>query len=390
MSVTLIGCGCGSLTREAADAIREAGLLVGSARLLSAYGEGKRCAEAVAAREIAAALDASDADACVLFSGDSGFYSGARLLLPLLGGRDVRVLPGISSVQAFAARLGESWQDWRLCSAHGVACDPVAEVCRGQRVFFLTGGRQDPAALCRALTEAELGSLRVAAGEELGTERERIVRGSAKELQDMSFAPLSVLLAEPAPCAERRAPGWPDDCFLRAEGVPMTKQLLRAAAIAALGVRPDDTCWDVGAGTGSVAIELSMLCRRVYAVERESAALALAAENRRRLGAWKLRLLEGTAPEALRGLPAPDAVFVGGSGGRMKEILHTVHNANPAARICVSAVTLEGLHNSNSILRELGCETEVTQISVSRSRECGGLTMMLAQNPVYLIVGRAP
>jgi precorrin-6Y C5,15-methyltransferase (decarboxylating) len=206
----------------------------------------------------------------------------------------------------------------------------------------------------------------------------------------MSFAPLSVMLAQAAPCTERRAPGWPDDCFLRAEGVPMTKQLVRAAAIAKLGVRPEDTCWDVGAGTGSVGIELSMLCRRVYALERESAALAVAGENRRRLGAWKLRLIPGQAPEALGGLPAPDAVFVGGSGGHMREILYAVHDANPAARVCVAAVTLEGLHNAHSMLRELGMETEVTQLSVSRSRKTGELTMMLAQNGVYLITGCAP
>ena len=391
MSITLIGCGCGSLTCEAEDAIRQAGLLVGSARLLTAHGIGKRCVEAVTAQTIASALKASNEEtACVLFSGDSGFYSGARLLLPLLEGRDVRVLPGISSAQAFAAALGESWQDWRLCSAHGVDCDPVEEVCHGQKTFFLTGGKRDPAALCRELAEAGLGFLNVAVGEELGTEREHIVRGSAEQLQSVSFAPLSVMLAEAAPCADKRAPGWPDDCFLRAEGVPMTKQVLRAAAIAKLGVCPEETCWDVGAGTGSVGIELAMLCRRVYAVERESTAIKVAAENRRRLGAWKLRLIPGQAPEALKELPAPDAVFVGGSGGKMKEILYAVHHANPAARVCVAAVTLEGLHNAYTTLRELGRKTEVTQLSVSRSRETGELTMMLAQNGVYLIVGRAP
>lgn len=389
--ITLIGCGCGSLTTEAEAAIREAGLLVGSKRLLSIYGAGKHCVEAVTAQDIASALEGADGDnVCVLFSGDSGFYSGARLLLPRLEGREVRVLPGISSVQAFAARLGESWQDWRLCSAHGTYCDAVHELCFGQPVFFLTGGRLDPAALCRTLDEAGLGSLRACVGENLGTEQERIVRGSVEDLQAQRFAPLSVLLVEAAPVPERRAPGWPDGVFLRAEGVPMTKQEVRAAAIAKLGVRPGDTCWDVGAGTGSVGIELSQLCRRVFAVERDGAALAVAAENRRRLGAWRLRLIAGEAPAALGDLPAPDAVFVGGSGGHLNEILNTVHAANPAARVCVAAVTLEGLHNAHTKLRELGLRPEVTQVSVSRSHEVGELTMMRGFSSVYLIAGCAP
>ena len=391
MTITLIGCGCGSLTEEAAAAIREANLLIGSPRLLKDHGTGKRCVEAVTAEAVAAALEAGQtARACVLYSGDSGFYSGARLLLPHLTGQEVRLLPGISCLQALAARLGESWQDWRLCSAHGVDCDAVAEVCHGSPAFFLTGGRQSPEALCRQLCDAGLNFLRVTVGEKLGTAEEAVIRSSAAEAASRQFAPLSVLLAEAAPVAPARSPGWPDDAFLRVEGVPMTKQEIRAAALAKLGVGPEDTCWDIGAGTGSVGIELSMLCRRVYGVERSKTALAAAEENRRRLGAWKLRLIPGEAPEAFSDLPAPDAVFVGGSGGKLEAILRAVHSANPKARICVSAVTLESLHNSISVLRALGYQTEVTQLSVSRSRGAGESTMMLALNSVYLIVGCAP
>ena len=170
----------------------------------------------------------------------------------------------------------------------------------------------------------------------------------------------------------------------------MTKQEIRAAALAKLGVGPADVCWDIGAGTGSVSVELALLAGAVYAVEQNAGALRLAEENRRKHKAWKLRLVEGTAPEALRNLPAPDAVFVGGSGGRLRAILGAAHEANPLARICVSAVTLETLQQACEELRALGCRTEVCQIAVSRSREAGGLTMMQAQNPVWLISGTAP
>ena len=390
MTVTLIGCGCGSLTGEARAAIESAELLIGSERLLKEYGGEKAQIEAVTVSAITDALKNTDAEKiCVLYSGDSGFYSGARLLLPELAECDMRVLPGVSSVQHFAARLQKPWQDWRLCSAHGVDCDAVAAVCQGKPVFFLTGGKTGPAVICRELTEAGLGFLKAYAGDDLGTERERISEGTAAELAEGDFSPLSVLLVEPAPRPARRVPGIPDTEFLRAEKVPMTKQEVRAAILAKLALSPEDVCWDIGTGTGSVAIELALWCRAVYSVEREDAALAVAGKNRIKFGAWNLRLVQGEAPAALSKLPKPDAVFVGGSGGNLRAILETVCTANAGARICVSSITIEGLHNTYATLRELGCETEVAQLSVSRSKPAGGLTLMLAQNPVWLITGCA-
>ena len=388
MSVALIGCGCGDLTEDARAAIERAGLLIGSRRLLEQYGGDRPQIEAVTADAVMAAIRETDAEEiAVLLSGDTGFYSGARLLLPRLEDADVRVLPGISSVQLFAARLGRPWQDWLLRSAHGTDCDVLSAVCGGSPVFFLTGGRQSPAAICRELRDAGLGFLQVSVGEDLGTARERVTVGSAAELAEWSYSPLAVLLVEPAPRPPRRTPGIPDGEFCRAEKIPMTKQEVRAAALAKLAVGPEELCWDVGAGTGSVSVELALQCRAVWGVEREEAALALARENRVRHGAWNLRLVKGEAPDALIGLPKPDAVFVGGSGGKLNEILRSIHAANPAARVCVVAVTLESLHQGYTALRELGYETDVTQLAVSRGKAAGGLTLMLAQNPVFLLTG---
>ena len=226
MTVTLIGCGCGSLTEEARASINDAELLIGSKRLLCDYGDGRPQTEAVTASGIINAIRSTDAEnICVLYSGDSGFYSGSRLLLPELGEYDVRLLPGVSSVQHFAARLQKPWQDWLLCSAHGVECDAAAAVCQGRPAFFLTGGKSGPASICRELTEAGLGFLKAYAGNDLGTERERISEGTAAKLAENAFSPLSVLLVEPAPRPARRVPGIPDAEFLRAEKVPMARGL---------------------------------------------------------------------------------------------------------------------------------------------------------------------
>ena len=397
MQVTLAGLGCGTaatITGEVREALAGAEVLVGAARLLEALPETfpARRVRAVKPQEILAALRGSGCDrACVLYSGDSGFYSGARVLLPLLAEAhiDARVLPGVSSVQYLSARLRRPWQGWLLRSAHGVDCDAVEAVCQGAPVCFLTGGALGPGDLCRQLAEAGLGDLPVTVGENLSYPEERILSGTAETFAGQSFAPLSVLLAEAAPTHPRRAPGIPDGEFQRGK-VPMTKQEVRAAILGKLSVGPEDVCWDVGAGTGGVSVELALQARSVWAVERNPEALELLRANRKKFCAWKLRVAEGPAPEALRGLPAPDAVFVGGSGGELSNILQTVHDANPAARICVSAIALETLHTASERLTALGYETEITQIAVGRTRPVGQLHLLTAQNPVFLITGVAP
>lgn len=378
MKVTLIGTGCGPVPDIRADYV------VGAARLLEGY-PGRRDAATRAEDILELLLTSGCEDCAVLYSGDIGFYSGARTLLPLLAERGIEaeIQPGLSSVQVLAARLGRPWQDWALCSAHGTNCDPVAAVCRGKPAFFLTGGPDGPARLCRELTQAGLGELPVTVGENLGFQGERVLQMTASRCAEQTFAPLNVLLCEPTPRHPRRAPGIPDGEFLRAGGVPMTKQEVRAAILSKLAVGPEDVCWDVGAGTGSVSVELALQCRAVWAVEGKPEALALARSNREKFGAWNVRLAEGRAPAALEDFPTPDAVFVGGSGGELSAILEAVRRANPKARVCVSAISLETLRAAAAELRD----PEVTQISVSRSRPAGQFHLLLAQNPVFLITG---
>lgn len=388
------GCGPGTQTAELETVLAHVSVVAGPERLLKTIpAETHAWLEKICAvypQEILEAIrraEPSGGGFCVLLSGDSGFFSGARKLLPLLEDYDVRVLPGISSLQVLAARLGRPWQEWKLCSAHGVSCDPVREVCGGRPVFFLTGGKQGPAELCVQLTEAGLGDLPVVVGEDLDTDKEVVREGTAAVFAQSVFSPLSVMLAEAAPAAARRLPGFPDSMFRRSERIPMTKQAIRSVILSQLAPGPEEICWDIGSGTGSVSIELAMQAKAVYGVEQDPEALALAEQNRKMLGAWNLRLTEGTAPEALRDLPAPDAVFVGGSRGNLPGILQAVQEKNPEARICVSAIVLENAVSASSVLGELGYRTEILQIGVSRSRKVGGKHMMTAQNPVLLITG---
>ena len=255
----------------------------------------------------------------MLYSGDIGFYSGARALLPLLkeAGISFQVLPGLSSVQLLAAALGRPWQDWLLVSAHGTDCDPVGAVMQGRPVFFLTGGELGPAELCQKLARAGLGDLPVTVGEELSYPGQQVRRGTAGDFAEERFSPLSVLLAEPAPGVARRAPGFPDSWFLRGEA-PMTKREVRAAILARLDPRPGEVFWDVGAGTGSVSIELALAASRgrAYAIECGEAACGLIRQNRERLGAWNLQVVQGHAPQALEGLETAGRGVYRGHQGR--------------------------------------------------------------------------
>lgn len=390
MKCTLIGMGCGArqLTTEASEAIHTAQLLIGAKRLLELLPDtGAQKIPEYRPQEIVSLLHTHPAEeCCVLYSGDSGFYSGAAGLLPLLEGMEVRVLPGISSLQAFAAQLGEPWQEWNLCSAHGAACDPVQAVMQGKKAFFLTSGAESPGELCAELTAAGLGTLQISVGENLGGDRMQIWHGTAAECTQRTFAPLNVMLADAAPRYQRRVAGIPDEEFLR-EKVPMTKQEVRAAVLAKLAPTPEEVCWDVGAGTGSVSVELSYAAKNVWAVEQKPEAVELIRRNREKFCAWNLHVIEGTAPEVFAKLPMPDAVFVGGSGGQLREILNAAVQKNPQVRICVSAIALETLQGAVSALEQLGYAPEVTQLSVSRTRAAGSLHLLMAQNPVFLITG---
>ena len=396
MNVTLIGMGSGrpeNLTLQGLAALRQADLILGARRLLAVLPAGCTENRAAAYRpdEVAELLQTSGAENAVLvYSGDTGFYSGASSMMEKLEALGVRarVLPGLSSIQLLAAALGRPWQGWNLVSAHGRTCDPVAECMQGRPTFFLTGGSEDPATLCAQLAAEGFGDVQGVVGQCLGTPEEKLFRGSVKELAAGRFNSLSVLLVEAAEVLPRRAPGLPDEAFERGD-VPMTKQEVRAAVLAKLAVRPEDILWDVGAGTGSVSVELALAAPRgrVYAVECRPEGCALIKANREKFRTRNLVLVEGLAPDALSDLPAPDAVFIGGSKGSLAAIVDAALDKNPDARICVSAIALESLSAAVAALTAKGRTVQVSQIAVSRARAVGGLHLMMAQNPIYLITG---
>lgn len=398
--LTAIGGGTfPTLTGEALRALMQADIIFGWERTLKDLPEdvtSNRVAVKGSGtlfellREAEARRDPSIETAVVVYSGDTGFYSGARILLPKLKEADMRVevVPGVSSIQILAARLGRPWQDWNLVSAHGVDCDPVTEVMKGKTTCFLTGGATAVKELCQRLTEVGLGNLSAVLAEDLTYETENINFGTVRSLVEREAAVLNLLLVEPAPKLPLRCGGYPDSSFERGK-VPMTKREVRAVALAKLGVAPTDTVWDIGAGTGSVSVELALAAKegKAFAIECDPEALVLAKRNRERFCAWNLTVKEGTAPEGLSEWPAPEAVFIGGSRGNLSEIIDAVLTANEHARLCITSITLETLEEAVHSLKTHGIEAEVTQVAAARSSLAGSHHMLKAMNPIFIITG---
>lgn len=401
MRIALIGVGMGdgeTMTLAAAKRFREADVVLGAERLLASVPCGPQ------AHKLALALPAKIADAvransqwenvCVALSGDVGFYSGAKRLLELLHEYEPELICGVSTVQYFAARLACPWQSFHLVSAHGTECDVLAEVLNHRETMFLTGGAIAVRDIIDALRLAGLGAALVAVGENLSAPEERIVRGTVDELGGRDFAPLSVVLVENDRTFTREsvAAGIEDEAFLRGDA-PMTKREVRAMALSLLSPAAGATLYDIGAGTGSVAVEMALLARRgrVYAVEREAGSRELIESNKERFGVYNMHIVAGTAPDALASLPPPDAAFIGGSGGKMREIVAALLERNPTVRIVASAVTLESLAAAVESMTELGMRNvEATQIAATRTVSRGGYRMFNAMNPVFLIGGGGP
>lgn len=406
--VTIIGVGPGNpdlLSRAALDAIGIADVVIGAHRALVGIDvppDVVRC-ELVKTADIVAALTdaASWQRAVVVMTGDVGLFSGARRLVEALSGDarvDVRVIPGISSASYLAARLGRPWQDWRFASAHGVACDIVAEAERAGELFLVTSGGEDPSRLSGELVQAGFGDARVTVAERLSYPDERITCATASEIAGQTFDDLNVMLIEFAggagsPANSRwpyASSGIPDELFIRGD-VPMTMQEVRAVALAKLRLAATDTVWDVGAGTGSVSIEAALVARAgsVWAVERNATGVRLIRENADAFGCGNVHAVPGVAPEALAKLPVPDAVFVGGSAGELPSIVEAALEKNSQVRLCVPCVTVETLTEACALLSGSRFKGfEACQVSAARAEAVGSHHLMKAQNPVFLVSAR--
>lgn len=408
-SIHVVGIGlegAAGLTETVAQLVAEADFLVGSDRHLSYFpnhpGECIRLGDFVLVlaslkKKLTAAPQAS---AVILASGDPLFFGLGRRVLAEFSAQQVTFHPHLSAVQLAFSRIKIPWQDAQVISAHGRSLEQLIQALRQgvEKIAVLTDPTNTPAAIAKLLRSLDLPShYQCWVCENLGSPEETITALTPEQLGDQSFAPLNlVVLCRTDPSFEQAdlttlpLVGLPDQYFLSFADRPglMTKREVRVLVLAELDLQPGQVIWDIGAGTGSVAIEAARLVptATIYAVEKTAAGLDLIQQNCQRFRVENITPIYGSAPEVLKPLPDPDRVFIGGSGGQLCPILDTCQTRlKPDGAVVLSLATLEHLNTVITWINRQNWNFSMLQLQLSRSVPLATLTRLDPLNPVSLI-----
>ena len=421
--ITLLGIGMGSremLTVQGKNSLDQADLLIGARRMVDSV---RRPDQDVfieyRSQEIKDYIDSHPEydNIVIVLSGDVGFYSGAKKLLDVLqqnklsqnsfgsetAGQsssvqntvkpEIQVQCGISSVVYFMSKIGLSWDDAKIVSAHGRRCNLISYIHNEKKVFAILGTSDGVAVLASKLVDYGMSDALLYVGENLSYDNEKIFVKTAGELTEYTGNPLSVICAVNESAGKRlETHGIKDEEFIRGKA-PMTKEEVRTVSLSKLRLTEDSVCYDVGAGTGSLSIEMALRAHqgKVWAIEKKEDAVELIRQNKVKFAADNLEIIEGLAPEALKDLPVPTHAFIGGSSGNLKEIVQILIEKNPQVRIVINCITLETVSEALETAKEFGFEeNEIVQLSAARSKAIGRYHMMMGENPIYIITLQNP
>lgn len=394
-TVSLIGTGMSAdqLTLEADQTLQNCDVIIGARRMLEmaeAYHKPTFCSYDYPAITDYMLSHPEYQHFAVLFSGDIGFYSGAASLRRCLEGKPfkIKAFSGISSPIHFLNTIGKTWSDVHLISCHGQTASIISHVRCHPKTLALLGKTEDVAEISKKLIHYGLSDVRLYIGANLRLPDEQIVSGTPADFIHQTFSALSLIYIENPTAVQLPVTyGLPDEAFIRGK-VPMTKSEIRSVALSKLKLTKDAILFDIGAGTGSIAIEAArqIPAGHVYAIERNPDGLDLIKENSIKLQADNLTIISGTAPESLDALPAATHAFIGGSAGHLKEILQLLYSRNPEIRVVITAITLETISQIMTLQKEMALpEPEIVQIQVSSARKAGPYHLMQGQNPVYIV-----
>jgi precorrin-6Y C5,15-methyltransferase (decarboxylating) len=422
--VVVIGIGHdgpAGLSPEALDHIARAEVLAGGVRHLAFFpdwsGEKVVFDTNIPSRIAYLQKCAPGRKTVVLASGDPLFYGIGRLLLEAFPREQLLFLPHVSSVQLAFARIKEMWDDACIVSLHGRPLQSLAPALhhREHKIAVFTDARNTPAAIGAFLCESGCAEdyPDVWVCESLGGPDERVTRWAPGELKGETFSPLNIVILQRGPdtrqsLASSAFPGraWEREELLPLLGIPsemlrhrtqrgdlITRREIRLLSLCYLELHPDDVLWDVGAGSGSVSIEAARLGPKIeiFAVEKDEEAYRNLTENVRTLDTRGVHPVAGTAPDVFVQLPDPNAVFVGGSGGKLEAILAAaLERLKPGGRLVVNCITLDNLARGWSWLRDHAAQPQVTSVQLAHSRPLGDLYSLEPDRPLFILQARKP
>lgn len=400
--LTIIGIGPGSaeyFMSAARNRMREAHTVIAARRILPMLREvcGAVETEFLPMGKIKDTLEMIDGllreekEVALIVSGDPLMYSLYKTILnqEISADWEMEVIPGIGSMQMLGAAFGETMEDARLVSVHGRSRTPGSValcVTENPKVFFLCSKEQGPAWLSQIMLDYHLDDVEVFAGANLSYEDQILESGSPAEIAKKEFPSLCVaMIKNPHPRPVTRPCFLSDEDFERGR-TPMTKEEIRVLILHKMKIHPDDVIWDIGAGTGSVSVECARQATfgQVHSVERDEAAVHLIEKNRDKFELDNLFIYQGDAAERTADLPVPDKVFIGGSGGKLGEIMKNIAAFDREIRVTVSAVTLETIAEAGEILGNYDADYDVIQATVGRGRKIGSYHIMDTNNPVMI------
>lgn len=400
--LTIIGIGPGSeeyFMPAARTRMREAHTVIAAGRILpmlkevcgDAETEFRPMGKIRDTLEMIGGLLEEGREVALVVSGDPLMYSLYKTIRNQEISRDweMDVIPGIGSMQMLGAAFGETMEDAKLLSVHGrsrTAGSVAFCVTENPKVFFLCSKEQGPAWLANIMLDYGLDEVEVFAGANLSYEDELLASGSPAEMAQREFPSLCVaMIKNPHPRPVSRPCFLSDRDFERGK-TPMTKEEIRVLILHKMQLHPDDIIWDIGAGTGSVSVECARQAPfgQVHSVERDADAVRLIEKNREKFSLDNLFIYEGDAARRAAELPAPDKVFIGGSGGKLREILEIIDTFPRTVQVTVSAVTLETIAEAGEILGNYDPDYDVIQATVGRGRRIGSYHIMDTNNPVMI------
>ncbi len=406
--IHIIGIGISGrddLSNKALDIIKDSDILFGGERHLSYFLDfkGERFVVKSNLKDVVSNIKKNkNKKITVLASGDPGFYGIADYLIKNLGKDDIEIIPNISSMQWAFAKIKESWHDAEIVSSHGRSGSGsgdfekiVKAAACADKIGIFTSNGDEPKKIAEALIKNSLVNFKAYICENIGAPDEKITGCSLKDVASKNISPLNImiLLKDISKSVDKSLMdyvfGFSDNSFSHSNGL-ITKEEIRAVSLAKMKIKENSIIWDIGAGSGSVAIEAGRIAKngKVYAIEKNNERIEQIKENVKSFSMKNIEVINGEAPDCLNGLQEPDSVFIGGSSGRLKTILEVCSKSmQDKGRIVINAITLDTLKAATDSLKWLNIPFDIVSVNIAKSKGISDSLFFEAQNPVYIISG---